>query len=410
MALKQKTKGPVTYRSSTAPAQKSDKSFVLLIIIVAIVVAGLSAIFISLRAEPDVLPRDRVVNSLFVIEDGAKPIGTYIFMYYPATRRSAIFDIPGNIGLILKKINRVDRIDTVYDSHTIAAFRTEIENLLDIDVDYSFVFDMERLGNIVDLIEGVEVLIPDQIMQLDQEPVILLPSGRNFLDGDKSRLYLTFPNIDGQEDLVVRHQRFFLGFFKRLIEQNELLKKPGLAEWYHHAIKTSVSSRNLTRLFDEYSRMSTDRLTVQGVSGNNREVSGQTLLFPSYNGSLIKDVVRKTLTAMTQMDSIASDRVFTIRVLNGTVSNGLASRTAELFRYFGYDVIEVGNAERSDYKKTVIYDYSGEEDMVKSFANTIRCRNIEYRAGEADADTFEYRLDFTVIIGSDFDGRYVSGG
>jgi hypothetical protein len=154
------------------------------------------------------------------------------------------------------------------------------------------------------------------------------------------------------------------------------------------------------------------------VGGNVREVSGQTLLFPSYDGSLVKDIVRQTLGGLTrQVDGSLSDRVFTVEVLNGTMTNGLAGRTAELLRGFGYDVISIGNADRNDYEQTEIIDRSGYDEVARTFGDIIRCDNIRIEAPvrdnpetELNLQNFEYRSDFTVIIGRDFNGRYVSGG
>jgi hypothetical protein len=83
-------------------------------------------------------------------------------------------------------------------------------------------------------------------------------------------------------------------------------------------------------------------------------------------------------------------------------------------------VISIGNADRNDYDKTEIIDRSGYDDMVKNLGDIIRCGNISSEStiqdtaynlgGELSIQNFEYRSDFTLIIGRDFDGRYVSGG
>jgi hypothetical protein len=179
-----------------------------------------------------------------------------------------------------------------------------------------------------------------------------------------------------------------------------------------------MNPRTRSRLFDEFAGIDTDRTSVQSVGGNLREVSGQSLLIPYYDGSLVKEIVRQTLGSLTrQTEGSLSERVFTVEVLNGTPTNGLAGRTAELLRGFGYDVISIGNAERNDYEKTEIIDRSGYEDMVKTFGDIIRCGNIrsespiqEAPEGELNIQNFEYRSDFTLIIGRDFNGRYVTGG
>jgi hypothetical protein len=208
-----------------------------------------------------------------------------------------------------------------------------------------------------------------------------------------------------------RRQRFFLAFLRRLGEQNEYLAIKPVYRAFHSLIRSNANARIRTRLFNELMNMDTDQAGVQTVTGTVREVSGQMLILPYYDGSLIKDVVRQSLTGLTRnTDGTLSGRIFTVEILNGTATTGLARRTAELLQGFGYDVIAVNNADTSDYEKTEIIDRSGYEDMVKTFAEIIRCGNIRFEAdaGSLDSQNVEYKADFTLIIGKDFDGRYVS--
>jgi anionic cell wall polymer biosynthesis LytR-Cps2A-Psr (LCP) family protein len=400
---------------------KSDASALLLAAILLLLAGGVVFTIFVLRSDPveDALSGDRVINTLFVIDRDRKPLGAYVLMYYPATKRAAVFDIPGELGLIIQRINRVDRIDTVYDPQRIGPFETEVERLLGIEINFSMLISAENLGKVVDLIEGVEIFVPGPVEVFDGANSILFPSGLIRLDGDKSRLYVSYElSGEGPDMAVFRRQRFFLGLIKRLGEKNGDLKKPALARLYQSFLSTDMSQRTRTRLFDEFAGIDMDRTNVQSVGGNVREVSGQTLLLPYYDGSLIKEIVRQTLGGLTrQLEGSLSERVFTVEVLNGTAVNGLAGRTAELLRGFGYDVISIGNADRNDYEKTEIIDRSGYDEMVKTFGDVIHCGNIRAETPvqvnsepEMSLQNFEYRSDFTLIIGRDFNGRYVSGG
>lgn len=399
---------------------QADASPVLLAIILVLVGAGVFFTIWTLRSDPieDALSGDRVFNTLFVLEGEGKPLASYALMYYPGTKRAAIFDIPGELGLILKRINRVDRIDTVYDPQKITAFEGEIENLLGIDLNFTVVLDTGNLGKLVDLIEGVGLFIPAKVEDYEASPPVFFPSGLTSLDGDKARSYITYQESgDTRELSAFRRQRFFLALIKRLGEKNEELKKPAVAQIAQPLFRTGMNQRTRIRLFDELAFIDTDRVSIQSVGGNTRDVSGQTLLFPYYDGSLIKDYVREALGALTRyVEGAGTERVFTVEVLNGSGVAGLAGRTAELLRGFGYDVISIGNAGSSDYEATEIIDRSGYEDVVKTFAEIIRCERIrsESQLPETDAgmgmslQNYEYRSDFTLIIGKDFNGRYVT--
>jgi len=199
-------------------------------------------------------------------------------------------------------------------------------------------------------------------------------------------------------------------------EQNEFLNNRHVARTFHSLITTGSNRRIQARLFDEFAKIDTDRVNIQSVGGNARDVSGQTLIFPHWDGSLIKEIVRQTLVGLAQpAENMLGDRVFTVEILNGTTVNGLAGRTAELFRGFGYEIVSIGNADRNDYERTIIIDRSGYQNVVRTFADIIRCTNIlfdspEFTDPEIDFGirVFEHRADITLILGRDFNGRHVT--
>jgi anionic cell wall polymer biosynthesis LytR-Cps2A-Psr (LCP) family protein len=394
-----------------------------LFLILLLLGGGIFFIVLATRSDliEEALSGDRPISTLFVLERQKKPLSSYVLFYYPPTRRAAIFDIPGEVGLIISRINRVDRIDMVYDPGRPALFKGEIEKFLGIEINFSVTIELEDLGKVVDWIEGVELFIPAPVEVYEKDHMILFPYGKTRLDGDKSLCYITYelPEED-REIAYFRRQRFFSGLIKRLGEKTGYLKKPAVAQLYQPLLKTSMDQRTRTRLFDELARIDTDRVNIQSVQGSTREVSGEPLLIPLYDGNLIKEIVRQSMAALTrQNEGAVSDRVFTVEILNGTVTTGLAGRTADLLRGFGYDVISIGNADRNDYATTEIMAHADYGPMVRTFADIIRCRNIRFDAQAEEAldlgieiniQNLEYRSDFTLIIGKDFDGRYVTGG
>ena len=397
---------------------KIDASFLLLALIG--VLLTIAAVFIvsALRPDPirDSLAGETIINTLFVIEHEGVPLSSYVLMFYPATRRAAVIDVPGSIGLIIQRLNRVDRIDSLYDPRRISPFLNEIERLLDINIPFSIVISLDNLGKITDLIRGVEVFISSPVNEYVYGH-ILFPSGIVRLDGDKARVFITYELPDESFELVnFRRQRFFMSFLRQIGEKNEFLQHPQAARMFYSFVRTSINQRALMRLFTEFARIDIDRVSVSSVGGNVREVSGQPLIFPHGDGSLIREIVRQRVTSLTRpMESFEGDRVFTVEILNGTTVTGLAARTAELFRGFGYNVISVGNADRNDHDRTIIIDRSGYHERARAFGEIIRCRNIYFDPlGLIEAEmgfnihNFEFRSDFTLILGRDFNGRFVA--
>jgi anionic cell wall polymer biosynthesis LytR-Cps2A-Psr (LCP) family protein len=395
---------------------KGDASVVLLIAIVLLFAGGIVAAVYTLRSDPveEILYSDRVITVLYVIEKEGKPLSTFVLLYYGKTQKAAIFDVPGELWVLIRRINRYDRIDAVYESGKVSAYEAEIERLLGLDIAFTVVIGIENLGKAVDLIEGVEVFIPSKVAIYDEDNMVFFPSGICRLDGDKSKVYISYtaPSED-REMPIFRRQRFFIGFLKRQAEMHNKFNNRAILQTYLSFMQNSLNQRAKSRLLEEFEKIDMDRINIQTVGGNLREVAGKIQLVPYYDGNLVKDIVRQVLGTLTNpADDLHVDRVYTVEILNGTTVSGLAGRTAEILRGFGYDVISIGNAPHTGYENTVVIDRSGVEGMAEYFAGIIRCKIISQETPgreNPEGNPNEYRSDFTLIIGRDFNGRYVTG-
>jgi len=396
---------------------KTDISIFLLLGIVLLLLGGIIFTLNVLRSDPidEALAGESIINIFFILEHEQKPLGTYVIMYSPMNNRAAAISIPGDTGRILKTVDKMDRLDSVYRSNNIEPYKTEVEGLLELSISYSIVLETEKLAKIIDVIDGVNIFIPNSI-EIYEEELILFPSGNITLDGDKGIQYLVFelPEDDSSETSQ-RRERFFLGLMKRLGEKNDLLKDPSVARFFYPLLNTRMNRLTQKKLFEALSRLDMDRINPQTVSGKYQEISGQRLLMPDHNGAVIRDVVRQGQRSLEQKtQGTLIERVFTVEILNGTTTTGLAARTADLIQGFNYDVIATGNADQNDYENTEIIDRTGIENVVNSFAAVIRCTNIRFESKLPDETdpgiiTSENWADFTLILGKDFNGRFVTG-
>ena len=104
--------------------------------------------------------------------------------------------------------------------------------------------------------------------------------------------------------------------------------------------------------------------------------------------------------------------VYVLEIQNGTTTQGLARNTAILFQKASYDVLSPVNAARNDYDETVIIDHIGNAEVAKIIGDFIHCTNIkdENELEEVGESSSEANVDFTIILGKDFNGRYVISG
>jgi polyisoprenyl-teichoic acid--peptidoglycan teichoic acid transferase len=383
-----------------------DKSSILLIVIVGILVAMTVFLFASLRSDAvdKALKTDRILDIAFIVEEEGKPASTQLFLFYPSNGRGALLDVPAETGLIIKKLNRVDRIDVLYDKRHPRAFVDEIAGLLDASIPYWIVLDEKGLSRMVDLLEGLEVFVPAPV-EVTGPPRAALPSGALVMDGDKVAQFAYYrdPN-ETDSDLIARRQKLFQSLVRRLGEKSDWVTRRDVFAAMKRTMKTNLGDDSLRGLFAELSKIDADRLMLQKVTGINREVDGKRLLFPHYDGELVQDIVKQTLNALASSASGSpADKIFTIEILNGTATKGLAKKAAEIFQSFGYDVLSVDNADREDYEKTQVVDHFSNADAAKGIADVIRCQSTA-RLSATSQDAVA--ADFTIILGKDFNGRY----
>ncbi len=391
---------------------KSDASLLLLICIILLCAGGLVSFFLFAKENPleEALSGDKILNTLIVIENEDRPVTSFVLMYYPQTRRAAFFDVPGEIGQILPSVKRMDRIDSIYSRKNIQPFTTEVAQILSVDIPFSIIISGEHFIQLVDLLQGIEVFVPEGISEIDGEKITLIPPGSVRLDGQKALdLLLYKTDIEDESFLHSRRQRIMVALLKEISEKNEYLLSPGVRSYFLSLMDKNIKSSTLIELLTVISRIDTDRLNPQRVGGNYRMVSDVLMLFPFWDGALIKDIVKQALASLSQQgEGGVLERVQTVTVLNGTATNGLARRAANLLQGFGYDTSAVGNAENNDYDRTLIIDHMGNEDAVSLFANVIRCKNIRVEKRELSTSfLLDEGTDFTLILGKDFNGRYV---
>jgi hypothetical protein len=241
-----------------------------------------------------------------------------------------------------------------------------------------------------------------------------LPSGAVTLDGDKVISYMTYTDsLDQEGESAARKQRAVLAFFKKLNDNSSKVFSDRIFPVLSSCLESNVPEKSKKDLLAELSRIDAERLVPQRVTGSLREVDGKELLFPFYDGQLLKDIVRQTLGGLASEVAGAQERIYALEILNGTRKQGLARKTSELYQSFGYDVIAVRNADTAEYEETVLIDRIGNDAVSKSIAQVIQCENIQTASLESfegqDPGSFgtEASVDFTIILGKDFDGRYV---
>lgn len=385
----------------------------LLLLILLIFISVTVGLALSLRTDKveENLATDRVIKTLFVMEDKNEVLFTDVFIYYPVSKKGALINILGNTGAIFSSLGRVDRIDAVYSEKGIDVYKDEVEKLVGQTIPFYVVMDLDKFGELTDMLGGMKVFIPSPVDIKDEEGErYLLPSGVVNLDGDKIRTYLTYSKPDEEdEDKIERRQNVLIAFFTALTQNSRNLQNMKTFEQVAKRMQSNLEGKEFHTLITEIANVDAEHLNPTEITGSRRVVDGKTLLFPYYDGQLIKDVVKQATNALVSLDNENVSRIYVLEIQNGTRVQGLARNTSALLQSAGYDVLSTLNADSQDYDKTVIINHIGNAEVAKNLGDFIRCTNIvdDTATDESLYSDENSNVDFTIILGKDFDGRYV---
>lgn len=394
--------------------RREQKGAVFLLLIVAVIIIFSAFVVFSLREDKVAanIKKDSVVKILFVMTDRGKALSTDVFVYYAPSKKGALINIPGNTGAIYESLGRVDRIDKIYSEKGIDVYKKEVEKLCGVELPFYITIELSNFMKLTDMMDGMKILVPAPVDTVSNDGERwLLPSGAVTLDGDKVATYLTYMLPDETEaDVSERRQDIVIAFLSALNSNASLMLNK--KEFYRYAdkFKSNLSSNDVRRLLSEIASVDAEQLVPQTITGTVRTVDNIKLLFPYYDGQLAKDVVKQTMNLLVSENGTMASRIYVLEIKNGTKTQGLAHNTAALLQSAGYDVLTTLNADSSELDKTEIIDHIGNKEAAQSLGDFIHCKNITEEAVKPEGTSTaidDTNVDFTIVLGRDFDGRYV---
>ena len=394
---------------------KFDKSLIIVIAIALIVGALVFFIFRNIKTDQitELVENEKDINAVFLVHEGDRLLFTEVFFYNSATGKGALLDIPGETGVIIEKLGKIDRIDRLYDPGSPEEYISGIEKMIEQEIPYYFQFSLDNLSSLVDIMGGLEMFIANPVEILTDEQTVLLPSGSIILDGEKTKTFVTYDDPEETDvDESGRREKTVQAILKAFKQQGSLLVSDRMFPFLIKTVKTNADRDSVRAFVVEMGRLDISRIVFQRVLGVRRTVDDQELLFSHYDGNLLRETVKQTITALANIEVVSDEELnVTIEILNGTSINGLASRTSQVFQSFGYEVAHIGNYSSSDIQKTKVIDRMGDIAQAQRVASIIKCSNVETAVQDAEApetvsDEAPEEYDLVIILGKDFDGRY----
>jgi len=270
-----------------------------------------------------------------------------------------------------------------------------VGSLLELPLRYWVALDFEAFRKLVERVGGVEVVVEERLRYTDRSQglEIDIPQGAQRLDGERALQYLRYRAEDGEPDRAQRTSKFIRALWDKL-QGLPWSRWRGLVELASQEATTNLTLWEGIALATRLRGLPGERLTfatcpAAGSPPRPDLVRTRELLARLYRGEerLTRDEVR-------------------VEVLNGAGVPLLATRTRAWLLARGFQVVGVGNADRSDYRRTLVVYAPGAEDKAELLAQVLPV-SPELMA----ADTFGTdRLggwpagaDLVLILGEGFD-------
>jgi polyisoprenyl-teichoic acid--peptidoglycan teichoic acid transferase len=162
-----------------------------------------------------------------------------------------------------------NKLNAIYRGENIGPLIQEIEELLDVYIDYYLVIDNKVVRELIDTIGGVQVDVPIRMKYDDytQNLHIDLKPGLQVLDGKKAEMFIRFrKNNDGtgyeMGDLerIGVQQKFIKTLISSIVSPTNITKIPGLVNVALKNTDTNVTIREALRYVPDLNNLKLDSI------------------------------------------------------------------------------------------------------------------------------------------------------
>lgn len=284
----------------------------------------------------------------------------------------------------------------------------ELENLLDISIDYYIRVDFDAFHYFIDSIGGVDFDVPRDMKYDDptQDLHIDLEAGMQHLDGEKAEQLVRFRKDNygggyalGDIDRIQVQQDFFKALVKKAVSADTIKSNPQayLTTLFKY-VTTNAGIKDTLKYVSVIDKLDTDNIntyTLPGTTRNNRwimdEEQTESIVYEVFKRP--SDEILAEQEAETNGTAPTDSKSASIQVLNGGYTNGKASEVQDMLSEAGYTVADIGTYEGDKEEATRIYvNQNGlGEDLTEYFTNAEVIKDSSV--------TGDY--DIVIVVGTD---------
>ncbi len=252
--------------------------------------------------------------------------------------------------------------------------KKQIEELLNIKIDYYAAVNISAFRKIVDDVGGIYMDIPKGGLHYDdptQNLHIHIPEGRQLLDGKMAEGVVRFRKSYKRADLqrIEVQQQFMKEFFTQVLNKKTILNNlSSFLTTFLKSVQTDFGIEDLPKYLRYVNKFDSDSISFYTLPGMPKMINGASYFLNDKEETtkLVDEIFYSSGKKDSNID-------YKIQILNGSDKDGLAKQKKELLEKNKFNVVDVG-----DYTGKKIYDtrimvkekWLG-EDLKKYFTNPV---------------------------------------
>lgn len=320
-----------------------------------------------------------------------------VLHYEPKNNAASLISVPRDMLIKVNKKN--NKINAAYAIGGEKLIQSEVEKLIEADINYIVKIDYEGFRALVDAVGGVEMYIERNMYYDDdaQDLHIRFNKGETvLLDGKKAEEFFRWRKnndgtgfANGDLDRIENQHKFINKLIEKCTSPAIITNIKGILDVLPAYVKTNMSPSKIISYGLGLKDLDKSNVTTATLQGDLKTIGGASYVV--YNRNMNIETLG-LLSGSEASNGTIKKKNLRINILNGTRITGLAARMSENLKTKGYSAIDTGNTQ--ERSKTIIK--TNNKEMGKLIVEDLGTGTIQ------DLDDNPQGYDAVILIGSDY--------
>lgn len=293
-----------------------------------------------------------------------------------------------------------DKINHSYNYGGVPLTIQTVEQYTGLDINHYAVVDYNGFTQIVDAIGGVTVDVDERMV--DWELGDPIEKGRQKMDGVTALHYVRWRNDPRGDFARIEHQQKFA---RALIDESSRVltafKLPQLVNIVANNVQTDMTISEMLNMVNAVRSLNQENLDTVSLPGSPDMIDGVSYVIPDQEKvDMILTLVKQGKPVDTALFEDVAASEITVKVLNGSGAEGVAKEIGDILTNQGCQLIVSGNADKSDYKTSLIY--YRKENLAEALKVQKLLKDDLPKAQLSESNNLDSQNDVVVIVGGDY--------